>query len=103
MPWQNDPAKRKRDAQVYGPAWKRARDACLRAASWHCEIRTPGVCIGAASEADHIDGAENDPRHQRLRAACGPCHKRITAQQGGGYRSGNRTPPDPEPRPRTDW
>lgn len=99
MPWRNDPDKRRRDSQVYGADWRRARDACLHRANWRCEIQIPGVCIGAATQADHIDQAENDPGHQRLRAACTPCHAQVTARQGGGY----RTPHDPEPRPRTAW
>jgi 5-methylcytosine-specific restriction endonuclease McrA len=102
MPWRNDPEKRRQDAQRYGAAWRRARDAQLRKANWRCEIRIQGVCIGAASEVDHVDGAENDPQHRNLRAACKPCHDKVTAQQGGGFRS-RRVPRDPDPRPRTEW
>jgi 5-methylcytosine-specific restriction endonuclease McrA len=101
MPWPTDPAKRRQDAQRYGAKWRRVRDAHLRKAGWRCEIRIEGVCIGAASEVDHIDQVENDPNHQNLRAACVPCHKHVTAQQGGGYR--NKPPGDPPPRPRTAW
>lgn len=94
MPWETarkDPA--------YGrAAWKRARLACLRRASWRCEIRLDG-CQGAASQADHVDQLANDPGHQRLRAACRSCHGKVTAQQGGGARQQG----DPEPRPRTQW
>ena len=100
MPWQNDPAKRRRDSRVYGAAWKRARDAHLKKVNWQCEIRLEGVCIGGATEVDHIHGAENDPNHRFLRAGCKPCHAKVTAGQGGGYRRG---PSDPQPRPGTAW
>jgi 5-methylcytosine-specific restriction endonuclease McrA len=116
MPWRNDPDKRRRDSRVYGASWRRVRVACLRRANWRCEIRLapdctckdPACrrfhgCIGAASQVDHVDGVENDPDHKHLRAACDPCHKKVTAQQGGGYRSQDRAAPDPEPRPRTAW
>jgi 5-methylcytosine-specific restriction endonuclease McrA len=98
MPWDKTREDRRQDSQRYGAAWRKAREACLRAANWRCQIQLSG-CAGAASQADHIDQAENDPNHQRLRAACKPCHAKITAQQGMGYRA----PKDPEPRPRTAW
>lgn len=95
MPWKasdKDPA--------YGTAaWKRARTACLRNANWRCEIRIDGVCIGAATQADHIYGLANDRDHKHLRAACTPCHRHVTARQGG--RNGGNG--DPEPSPRTAW
>ena len=103
MPWDNSPEKRRQDSQRYGGAWRKARLACLRRANWRCEIRLQGVCTGAATEVDHIHGAENDPNHRFLRAACKPCHAKTTAQQGGGYRNQDRASPDPDPRPRTNW
>jgi 5-methylcytosine-specific restriction endonuclease McrA len=88
MPW---PAAKKSPA--YGtPAWKRARLECLRRARWRCEIRTEGICIGTASQADHILGLEHDPHHTQLRAACKPCHAKITAQQGHDARRGGTDP-----------
>lgn len=96
MPWQTarkDPA--------YGRApWRRARLACLRAASWRCEIRLEG-CQGAASQVDHVLGLASDPEHRVLRAACGNCHRKVTAQQGGGYRSAAKGEPAVETR--TAW
>ena len=96
MPWstaKQDPA--------YGKAqWKRARLACLRAASWKCQIRLDG-CIGAATSVDHIDGLANDPDHRNLRAACEPCHAKVTAAQGHAARSGNAG--DPDHITRTAW
>lgn len=96
MPWstaKKDPA--------YGQAdYKRKRLECLRRAGWRCEIRLPGICAGAATQADHTDQLANDPQHQHLRAACTPCHRHITAQQGNRAQ-GNH--PDPAPQPRTTW
>jgi hypothetical protein len=86
--------------------WRRARDACLRAARWKCEIRVTGVCIGAASQADHVEQLANDPHHRNLRAACRPCHAWVTARQGNEAKriaSGHAPAPDPAPRPRTRW
>ena len=102
MPWQNTAETRARSNRLYGAAWRRARDAHMRAAHGRCEIRTQGICIGAATEVDHIDGIDADPRHQRLRAACKPCHAGITAQQGGGFRAAG-SGRDPAPSPRTRW
>jgi hypothetical protein len=68
----------------------------MRAANWHCEIKLPG-CAGAASEVDHILGVAADPDHTMLRATCKTCHRKITAQQGGGSRG------DPPHEPRTAW
>ena len=97
MPWETarkDPA--------YGrAAWKRARLECLRRARWRCQIKLEG-CKGAASEADHIDGLENDPHHKRLRAACKPCHMKVTADQGNAAKQKDAVT-DPAPRPRTAW
>ncbi|MGH3220043.1 MAG: hypothetical protein ACRDPY_15285 [Streptosporangiaceae bacterium] len=101
MPWQKTDADRQRDARTYDAAYRGARDECLRRANWRCEIRLTGICIGAATQADHIDQAANDPGHQRLRAACTPCHRAVTATQGGGARNAQVT--DPQPQPRTAW
>ena len=100
MPWDKTPAERRQDSQRYGAKWRRVRDAHLRKVGWRCEIRLEGVCIGAATQVDHIEQAENDPNHRAIRAACEPCHKKVTAQQGGGYRRG---PSDPQPRQGTKW
>jgi hypothetical protein len=90
----------RKDPAYNTSAWKRARLACLRAANWRCQAKLQG-CAGAASQADHVDGLANDPGHRNLRAVCTPCHRRITAQQGQGYRA--REAIDPEPKPRTNW
>ncbi len=93
MPWR--PQDRRAS---YGADYRRKRDAAMRNANWRCEIRIEGICIGAASECDHIDGVANDPDHLRLRAACKPCHAHVTARQRGP-----RAPRDPGPVSRTNW
>jgi 5-methylcytosine-specific restriction endonuclease McrA len=103
MPWGNTPEDRRRSNTTYGTDWRKARLACLKAARWKCQIRLQG-CSGAASEVDHIDGAQNDPHHKHLRAACKPCHAQVTAEQGHTARWGNSgTPKDPAVQQRTDW
>lgn len=98
MPWANDPdARRKSDATYGTPEYRRARLACLKAARWKCQIRLEG-CQGAASQADHVDQAANDPHHQNLRAACRSCHAKVTADQGNRAKRH-----DPAPQPRTKW
>lgn len=98
MPW-----SRADDNPAYHTAaWRRARDKCLKDARGRCQARLPG-CQGAASQADHVDGIANDPQHRNLQAVCTSCHRKITAQQGGGYRNGNNRPNDPQPAPRTAW
>ncbi len=95
MPWRPEDRQQNYDAE-----YRRKRDACLRRARGRCEIRIPGTCIGAASQADHIDGIANDPHHDRLRAACEPCHKHVTARQGNKSKRGAA---DPQPTPKTRW
>ena len=95
MPWRPEDRRQNYDAE-----YRRKRDACLRRARWRCEIQLEGICIRAASQADHIDGIANDPHHDRLRAACEPCHKHVTARQGN---KGKRGGADPQPTPKTRW
>jgi hypothetical protein len=102
MPWRNAPADRRRSDATYGAKWRKARDRHLKAARWRCEIKTPGVCIGAASEVNHKYGAANDPGHKHLEAACKPCHAQVTAQQGNDARRG-RDGGDPGVQVRTAW
>ena len=104
MPWANDRLARRRSDATYDARYRRNRDEAMRRANWRCQLRIEGVCIGAASECDHVvsvaDGGSNDVSN--LRAACRPCHRARTAQQGGGYRV-NRGGGDPDCTPRTAW
>lgn len=102
MPWQNDPASRRRDAKVYGPEWRRARKRQLEADGYRCQLGLPG-CTIRATEVDHVHGADADPHHRVLRSVCANCHRKRTAEQGGGYRNRDPRRSDPDPRPRTQW
>ena len=104
MPWQNDRDSRCRTSVTYGATYRRNRDKAMRRARWRCELRLDG-CIGAASECDHIVSVADGGGHEvsNLRAACGPCHKQRTAQQGHDARRGGRSATDPPCTPRTSW
>lgn len=57
-------------------AWRKARAYVLARDGGVCQIRTPGICITAATHADHIvakvNGGTDDVRN--LQAACSPCN-----------------------------
>lgn len=90
-----------RQDPAYGRAdWRRARLECLRRANWRCEIRLTG-CQGGASQADHIYGLANDPKHEHLRAACVSCHRIVTSRQANAAKRPDYD--DPAPRPVTSW
>jgi len=98
MPWRDYPS-----SPAYNTAeYKRARAACLRQAKWRCQWRFPGICTGAATEADHVDGLASDPHHRNLKASCTPCHRKRTAEQGHEARRGTGSA-DPEPSSRIIW
>ena len=101
MPWQNTPADRRRSNATYGAKWRKARNAAMSAAKGRCQIRLPG-CTIAATEVDHELGAQNDPDHRHLRAACKRCHEQVTARQGNDARRASG-PPDPGVQARTAW
>jgi 5-methylcytosine-specific restriction endonuclease McrA len=101
MTWNKTRADRQRDNVVYGHRYRKARQECLERAAWQCQIRLEG-CTVRATQADHEGGAANDPEHRTLRAACESCHRKVTAQQGGGYRS-NASQRDPQPKRSTAW
>ena len=99
MPWDNDPAARRKSNATYNAEYKRKRLAALRRANWRCERRLPG-CQGAASQTNHRGQAANDPHHDDLEAICDHCHRIVTANQGNAAKRGGD---DPEPRSRTNW
>jgi 5-methylcytosine-specific restriction endonuclease McrA len=104
MPWRNDREARRRSDATYNAQYRRNRTECLRRANWKCQLRIGNVCVGSATQADHIvavaDGGGNEVSN--LRAACGPCHAARTAGQGNDARWANRSS-DPPPSPRTAW
>lgn len=108
MPWDSSPEKRRRDSQVYGdPEYKRNRAVRKRQAGGRCEqCRHPHGRL----QCDHAIPVTQGGTHAlaNLRMLCAGqgtcrCHEKKTAQEGGGYRSGNAAEGDPEPRPRTAW
>jgi 5-methylcytosine-specific restriction endonuclease McrA len=105
MPWTNDEASHRHTAGHYNAEYRRNRETVLRRTNWRCEIRTPGICIGAASQCDHIvsvaDGGSNAVSN--LRAACRPCHAGRTARQGGRRSGQPAASADPPCQPRTAW
>lgn len=105
MPWKNDdPAKRRRDAEVYrNPEFVRNRAVVLRRAGGRCE-----QCGKRAArlQVDHRTAvsATGRPDHSvaNLQALCsgpGSCHSAKTAQESHAARQAKR----PAPRPRTRW
>lgn len=98
--WRKTPGDRQRDQDTYTAEYRRNRTVAMRRDKWQCQIRTPGICAGAARECDHIVPGGGHAL-ANLRAACTPCHRAKTAGEGGGYRSA--PPPDPRPQPRTAW
>jgi 5-methylcytosine-specific restriction endonuclease McrA len=108
MPWDNSPAKRARDAKVYGdPEYKRNRAAALRRSGGRCEnlLDNGQRCSSRDGvQVDHVTPVTQHGTHHldNLRVLCRQCHGKKTAQEGGGYRS-PKTATDPDPRPRTNW
>ena len=104
MTWSKDANARRRDAQVYGPAYRLARAQARTRANGRCEQcghRHPRL------ECDHITPTTQGGSHDlaNLQLLCAGvqscrCHERKTAQEGGG---GGRVIVDPEPKVRTNW
>lgn len=104
MPWPTDrESKRRSDATYNDPEYRRNRVACLERARHRCEIALEDICEGRATQTDHIVAVSLGGTHalSNLRAACPACHRKVTAQQGGGYRRSQAS--DPAPRPSTAW
>jgi 5-methylcytosine-specific restriction enzyme A len=99
--WHKTPQDRARDNKTYGPTWRKARKQQLEHDNHRCQLNYPNICLGRATTVDHIDGAANDPHHQRLRSACEPCHRHRTATEQGNAAASRQ--PDPAPTPRTQW
>jgi 5-methylcytosine-specific restriction endonuclease McrA len=68
--------------QTLGKEYFRNRAHVMRRDRHQCQIRTPGLCIGTATDCDHI-GDRLDHRPENMRAACSPCHSQRSGQQGG--------------------
>lgn len=99
MAWRKTQADRQRDAQVYGnPEYQANKKLVRQRSGGRCEIQTPGICTGKATECDHRIPVSQGGTHNlaNLRDACTECHKAKTATEGGRK-------PDPQPLARTGW
>jgi len=107
VPWQNDPEKRRQDAQNYGPEYKRNRAVAWRRAGGRCEHLDDGKRCGSRDrcQVDHIIPVSQHGTHHldNLRVLCAFHHRAKTAQEGGGYRRGNKPAEDPSLQVRTVW
>jgi 5-methylcytosine-specific restriction protein A len=65
-----------------GKEYFRNRAHVMKRDGHQCQIRTPGLCIGAANQCDHI-GDRLDHSPENMRAACEPCHQARSSGQGG--------------------
>lgn len=61
--------------------WHAIRMPVLRDAGFVCELRYEGVCVGTASEVDHINRGDDHSR-SNLRAACWRCHAKKSSMEG---------------------
>ena len=73
-----------------GRGWQRARANVLRRDEYRCKAGVLGICIGHATQVDHVQSlaslgiprshpAANDPSN--LRAICAPCHEFKTERE----------------------
>lgn len=72
-----------------GKEYFRNRHAVMKRDRNQCQIRTPGLCIGVATDCDHIED-RLDHSVENMRAACHPCHAQRSGKQGGTA-SGSRS------------
>jgi HNH endonuclease len=107
MPWANDRESRRRsDATYQNPEYKRNREAARRRANGRCEgCHHPHGRL----QCDHIVNYAVSRSHalanlQMLCVGAGSCrcHEKKTAQEGGGFRNGQRAT-DPGLETRTAW
>jgi 5-methylcytosine-specific restriction endonuclease McrA len=84
-------------------AWRAVRLQVLQRDDYQCQLRY-NVCIGHASEVDHIDDIATNagdraitPPIDRLRAACHPCHQERTQQQARNSRNQWKRKPEDHP------
>lgn len=69
---------------TYAGDWPESRRRALERDGYRCQLRYADICIGRASQVDHIvqpeAGGTNDLGN--LRSVCRPCHARRTGRQG---------------------
>lgn len=72
------------------------RPAVLRRDHHQCRLRYEDICIGVATEVDHIERGD-DHSMGNLQAACQPCHGRKSSQEGDQARPRLNRPPETHP------
>ena len=69
---------------AYGSGWQAVRKKVLVRDGYRCQLRYADICVGRASQVDHIvqpeAGGGSDLAN--LRAVCVRCHARRTGRQG---------------------
>lgn len=73
-------------SDAYRGRWPEIRRFVLERDGHLCQIRDPSCCVIVADTVDHVlpvalFGPSFDPRH--LRAACGPCNRKLGHRLGG--------------------
>ena len=79
--WERKP---RANLYAYGSDWQAVRKRVLERDGYKCQLRYADICIGRASQVDHIvqpeAGGGSDLAN--LRAVCVRCHARRTGRQG---------------------
>jgi 5-methylcytosine-specific restriction protein A len=77
---QTPPANR----YAYGSGWATTRKRVLERDGYQCQLRDADICLGKASQVDHIVQPEAGGTNalENLRAVCRRCHARRTGRQG---------------------
>lgn len=104
MPWPTDPESKRRSAATYSdPEYRRNRPRALERDRNRCQLRLDG-CTHRAQTVDHKVPVSQGGGHglANLQGACWHCHRKKSAQEGGGYRK-PKAAADPSPAPRTAW
>ncbi len=95
MTWQTSNRKQNRRAS----GWTEQRDAnrILTRDGHRCYLRLAGICIGQATQVDHLRALAHGGRDtdDNKRAICGPCHTAKTTSER--RRPTNRRPAEPHP------
>jgi 5-methylcytosine-specific restriction enzyme A len=69
---------------AYSGNWARIRQEVLKRDGYQCRLRYADICVGRASQVDHIVQPEAGGTNalENLRAVCRRCHARRTGRQG---------------------